>query len=59
MNKEVKNLVEYLNNQEDILGSSMAMLGNTVFAFAENKKTLKNLKIEGMDIYKLNNEGIL
>lgn len=59
MNKEVENLVEYLNNQEDILGSSMAMLGNTVFAFAENKKTLKNLKIEGMDIYKLNNEGIL
>lgn len=58
MDMEVEKLVEYLNNQEDIVGSSMAMLGNTAFAFAENKKTLKNLKINEMDIYKLNNEGI-
>lgn len=55
MNNDVRDLVEYLNNQDGILGSSMAMLGNTVFAFAEDKKTLK---INGMEIYKLNNEGI-
>lgn len=55
MNTEVSNLVELLNNENDIIGSSMAMLGNTVFAFAEDENTLKNLD---MDVYKLNNEGI-
>lgn len=55
MNNDVSNLVEILNDNKDILGSSMAMLGNTVFAFAENKDTLKELN---MEIYKLNNEGI-
>ena len=33
MSDEVRNLVDYFNSTEDILGSSMAMLGNTVFAF--------------------------
>ena len=34
MSDEVKELVDYLNSCDDILGSSMAMLGNTVIAFA-------------------------
>ena len=43
---------------DDILGSSMAMLGNTVFAFAYNEDVFKNLNIEGLDIYELDNIGI-
>lgn len=56
MNEEVSSLVEKLNGSEDILGSSMAMLGNTVFAFAENRDALEK---SGMEIYELNNEGII
>ena len=38
---------------DDILGASMAMLGNTVFAFTDNERVLKNLDIEKMNIDKL------
>ena len=38
MSEDVKNLVDYFDSRSDILGTSMAMLGNTVFAFAEKMK---------------------
>ncbi len=56
---EVKNLVEYFNSRSDILGSSMAMLGNTAFAIAENEDAFSNLEVEGLHIDKLNNIGII
>lgn len=59
MSDEVKDLVDYFNSLEDILGSSMAMLGNTVFAFSYNEDVFKNLDIEGLHIDKLNNIGIV
>ncbi|MBQ2653982.1 MAG: GHMP kinase [Methanobrevibacter sp.] len=59
MSDEVKNLIDYFNSLSDILGSSMAMLGNTVFAFAYNEDALKNLNIEDFHIDKLNNFGII
>lgn len=59
MSDEVKELVNYINSRSDILGSSMAMLGNTVFAFAQNEDDLKNLEIENLHIDKLNNDGIV
>lgn len=59
MSDEVKELVNYINSRSDILGSSMAMLGNTVFAFAQNEDDLKNLEVENLHIDKLNNDGIV
>lgn len=59
MSDEVKELVNYINSRSDILGSSMAMLGNTVFVFAQNEDDLKNLEIENLHIDKLNNDGIV
>ena len=53
MTSEVLSLINNFNLCDDILGSSMAMLGNTVFAFADNKSTFKKLNIEGMNIDKL------
>ena len=53
MTSEVKSLVNYFNSCDDILGASMAMLGNTVFAFSYNESTLKELNIDGMNIDKL------
>ncbi len=53
MTDEVQSLVNYFNSSDDILGSSMAMLGNTVFAFADNETTFKDLKIENLNIDKL------
>lgn len=53
MTNEVQSLADYFNSCDDILGASMAMLGNTVFAFADNKSSLKKLNIEGMNIDKL------
>ena len=38
MSDEVSELIDYFNSLDDILGSSMAMLGNTVFAFAYNER---------------------
>lgn len=58
MNNEVRNAVNILNSDENILGSSMAMLGNTVFAFAKNKESLKHSEVKGLDIYELNNNGV-
>lgn len=55
---EVSELVDYFNSLDDILGSSMAMLGNTVFAFAYNEDAFENLDIENLNIYKLDNNGI-
>ena len=59
MSDEVKNLIDYFNSSSDILGSSMAMLGNTVFAFAYDEDAFKKLNIEGLHIDKLNNNGIV
>ncbi|WP_231483576.1 pantoate kinase [Methanobrevibacter sp. YE315] len=59
MSGEVKELVYYFNSLDNILGSSMAMLGNTVFAFAYNEDAFKTLNIEGLHIDKLNNVGIV
>lgn len=59
MSDEVRNLVDYFNSTEDILGSSMAMLGNTVFAFASDESSLKDTGIEDFHIDKLNNVGIV
>jgi len=59
MSDEVKELVNYINSRSDILGSSMAMLGNTVFVFAQNEDDLKNLEVENLHIDKLNNDGIV
>lgn len=59
MSEEVKQLVDYFNSRPDILGSSMAMLGNTVFAFAESEDVFKNLDIENLHVDKLNNVGII
>lgn len=58
MSEDVSNLVDYLNRTEDILGSSMAMLGNTVFSFAYSRDVFENLDIKGMEIYKLDNFGV-
>ena len=59
MSDEVKNLVDYFNSGPDILGSSMGMLGNTVFAFAQNEDVFKNEEVENLHIDKLNNVGIV
>ena len=59
MSDDVKNLVDYFNSMEDILVSSMAMLGNTVFAFAYDEDAFKNSGIEDLHIDKLNNIGIV
>lgn len=59
MSDEVKNQIEYFNSSSDILGSSMAMLGNTVFAFAYDEDAFKNLEVENLHIDKLNNVGIV
>lgn len=59
MSDEVRNLVDYFNSSEDILGSSMAMLGNTVFAFAYDEDAFKNLDIKDLHICELNNIGIV
>ena len=53
MTGEVESLVKYFNLSDDILGASMAMLGNTVFAFADNKSAFNDLKIENLNIDKL------
>ena len=58
MSDDVKNLIDYFKSSSDILGTSMAMLGNTVFAFAYNEDAFKNLNIENLHIDKLNNIGI-
>ena len=59
MSDDVKNLVDYFNSSSDILGSSMAMLGNTVFAFAYDEDVFKKLDIDDLHICELNNMGIV
>ena len=59
MSVEVEKLVDYFNSSADILGSSMAMLGNTAFAFAYDEEAFENLNVEGLNIDKLNNFGIV
>ena len=58
MSDEVSELVDYFNSSSDILGSSMAMLGNTAFAFAYSRDAFENLEIDDLHIDKLNNTGI-
>lgn len=59
MSDEVNELVDYFNSRPNILGSSMAMLGNTVFAFAQNEDAFKNMDVENLHVDKLNNVGIV
>lgn len=59
MSSDVSELVERLNGEDGILGSSMAMLGNTAFAFAHSRDAFESLDIDGLEIYELNNEGIV
>lgn len=59
MSDEVEDSINYFNSLTNILGSSMAMLGNTVFAFAYDEDALKNLEVENLHIDKLNNIGIV
>ena len=59
MSDEVKDTIDYFNSSTNILGSSMAMLGNTAFAFAYDEDALKSLDIENLHIDKLNNIGII
>lgn len=58
MSDEVRELVDYFNSSDNILGSSMAMLGNTAFAFAYDDSAFKTLEVEDLHIDKLNNVGI-
>ena len=58
MSDEVKKQIEYFESMDDILGSSMAMLGNTVFALSYNEDVFKTLNIEELHVDKLNNNGI-
>lgn len=57
MTNEVQSLADYFNSCDDILGASMAMLGNTVFAFADNEDAFKKLNIEKLNIDKLYTKG--
>lgn len=59
MTDDVENLIDYLNSSSNILGSSMAMLGNTVFAFAYDEDAFKSLDIKDLHICELNNSGIV
>lgn len=59
MSDDVKNLVDYFNSSDDILGSSMAMLGNTAFAFSYDEDVFKKLDIDDLHICELNNIGIV
>ena len=59
MSDDVKNLVDYFNSSSDILGSSMAMLGNTVFAFAYDEDVFKKLDVDDLHVCELNNIGIV
>ena len=59
MSEDVRKLVDYFNSRHDILGSSMAMLGNTVFAFAQDEEAFTDLDIEGLHIDYVNNNGII
>ena len=59
MTRDVRNAIENIKCHENILGSSMAMLGNTVFIFSYDKATLKNLNIDDLHIDELNNIGIV
>ncbi|WP_409199420.1 pantoate kinase [Methanobrevibacter sp. DSM 116169] len=56
ISSEILDLSNELNSHKDILGSSMAMLGNTIFTFSKNKDILDNL--EGFTTYQINKEGI-
>ena len=55
---EVKRCMDYFNSIDDILGASMAMLGNTVFIFTYHKNIFDELNIENLNTYQLNNKGI-
>jgi pantoate kinase len=51
-------LVDYFTSSDDILGSSMAMLGNTVFAIAQNEDAFNDCDIDGLHIDSIDNVGI-
>lgn len=51
---ELLEVTSELNSNEDILGSSMAMLGQTVFAFSKDKSAFPS----DFTVYELDNNGI-
>ena len=59
MTNEVQSFVDYINSSSDILGASMAMLGNTAFAFAYDESSFKDLNAEGLHVDKLYADGII
>lgn len=59
MTSEVLSSINIFNSSSDILGSSMAMLGNTAFAFAFTKDAFKDLDIKNLNIHQLYNKGIV
>ena len=59
MTSEVQSSVNIFNSSSDILASSMAMLGNTVFAFAFTEDAFKDLNIKNLNIHQLYNKGIV
>lgn len=59
MTDDVQSLIEIFNSSSDILGSSMAMLGNTAFAFALTQDAFKDLGIKHLNIHRLYNKGIV
>jgi pantoate kinase len=58
MSNDVMELVDYFTSSDDILGSSMAMLGNTVFAIAQNEDAFNDCDIDGLHIDSIDNVGI-
>ena len=58
MSDDVKRMVDCFNRQDGILGSSMAMLGNTAFAFSYDNRIFEKMDIDHLHIDKLNNVGI-
>lgn len=59
MTAQVKELVDYFNLSDDILGASMAMLGNTVFAFSYDESIFEEMNIGDIDIHQLYTKGIV
>lgn len=58
MSDEVMELTDYFISSKDILGSSMAMLGNTVFAIAQDGDAFEGLEVDGLHVDNINNVGI-
>jgi pantoate kinase len=58
ISKDVLEAIEIFNKNKEVLGSSMAMLGNTVFALSLDENVLKSIDIDGLNFYEIDLEGI-